>query len=220
MSTPTPINPESPTELSTGLATRRGFGRSIRRAVVGAAIVAAVGLPVAAGALAAFDDVPDDHPHNDGIGWLVDNGITLGCDADSFCPSDTVNRGQMGSFLHRLSGHAPGVAPSVDADTVDGKHADELGGLSDVTPVEAQTTLPQDDDFTSASVTCPAGQIPISGGYTLLNGPGAGASLAQDEWFVVSDQPTADGWTVAVRHEADGPAADRALVVRAMCATA
>src|SRR5690606_26434740 len=144
--------------------------------------------------------VPDDHTHNDGIQWLVDNGITLGCDADSFCPSDSVTRAQMGSFFHRLSGHAPGVAPSVDADTVDGLHASELGGLSDLSVEEAQVTIASGDGFETLATTCPAGKVAISGGHTLLNGTGQGASLAGAEWFVVASQPTVagDGWTVSV----------------------
>ena len=198
--------------------------RRTRRArfLVGAAIAAAVVAPVAAGAVPGFDDVPDDHPHNDGIQWLVDNGITQGCDADSYCPSDFVTRAQMGSFFHRLSGHAPGVAPSVDADTVDGLHADQLGGLGDVNVVTEQVTIASGDNFETLSTDCGTGEVAISGGYTLMNGPDQGASLAQAEWYVVASQPTIDvtGWSVSVRHEDNGgPAADRALRVHATCAT-
>lgn len=199
-------------------------GRRSRRAryLVGAAIAAAVVAPVAAGAVPGFDDVPDDHTHNDGIQWLVDNGITQGCDPDSFCPSDAVTRGQMGSFFHRLSGHAPGVAPSVDADTVDGKHASELGGLTDVEVVTTQVTITSGDSFETLATSCPAGKIAVSGGYSLLNGPNPGASLAGAEWFVVADQPTTqgDGWTVSIRHaDGGGPTADRAMRVHATCVT-
>lgn len=211
------LTPEStPTRASKPRGSRRA------RLLVGAAVAAAVALPVAAGAVPGFDDVPDDHPHNDGIQWLVDNGITQGCDADSYCPSDFVTRAQMGSFFHRLSGHAPGVAPSVDADTVDGLHASELGGISNVNVVESQVTIASADDFETVTTTCGAGEIAIGGGHTLLNGPNAGASLAQSEWFVVANQPTVagDGWVVSVRHEdGGGPAADRALRVHAVCAT-
>ena len=207
---------DSTPDQTTSRRTRRA------RFLVGAAVAAAVALPVAAGAVPGFDDVPDDHPHDDGIQWLVDNGITLGCDADSFCPSDGVTRAQMGSFFHRLSGHAPGVAPSVDADTVDGKHASELGGLGGVHRVESQVTIASGDNFETLGTTCGAGEVAISGGYTLLDGPGQGASLAASEWFVVADQPNVagTGWTVSVRHEdGGGPAADRALRVHAVCAT-
>lgn len=192
------------------------------RFLVGAAVAATVVAPVAAGAVPGFDDVPADHPHNDGIQWLVDNGITQGCDADSYCPSDPVTRGQMGSFFHRLSGHAPGVAPSVDADTVDGKHASELGGLSGVNVVTNQVTISAGDSFETLSVDCAADEIAVAGGFTVLNGPDQGASLAQAEWFVVADQPTTDGtgWSVSLRHaDGGGPAADRALRVHATCAT-
>ena len=92
-------------------------------------VTAMVVAPSTAFAVHLFDDVPDDSTHAAGIEWAVDNGITLGCgDGTNYCPGDAVTRGQMATFLHRISGHAPGVAPSVDADTVDGFDAAELMG--------------------------------------------------------------------------------------------
>ncbi|MDH3500228.1 MAG: S-layer homology domain-containing protein, partial [Acidimicrobiia bacterium] len=37
----------------------------------------------------------------DDILWLAEQAITLGCGANSFCPDDSVTRGQMAAFLNR-----------------------------------------------------------------------------------------------------------------------
>ena len=107
-------------------AVSRPFRPVLILAVTGVAVVAA-----AVGALAAdrFADVAGDHPHAEGIGWVADAEITLGCgDGAEYCPSDEVSRGQMATFMHRLSGNAPGIAPSVDAATVQGHTPADLEG--------------------------------------------------------------------------------------------
>ena len=43
----------------------------------------------------------DSGPHEDNINRLAESGITLGCDANLFCPQDRVTRAQMASFLAR-----------------------------------------------------------------------------------------------------------------------
>ena len=50
-----------------------------------------------------FTDVPPGSPFFADIGWLVENGITTGCATDPprFCPSSSVTRAQMASFLVR-----------------------------------------------------------------------------------------------------------------------
>jgi hypothetical protein len=40
-------------------------------------------------------------PFFDEILWIADQGITQGCSPDRYCPGDSVNRGQMASFLAR-----------------------------------------------------------------------------------------------------------------------
>ena len=96
-----------------------------------AAAALAVMVVGATGALAAdrFGDVVSDHPHADGIGFVVASGVTAGCrDGSDYCPNDAVSRDQMATFLHRLSGHASGVDASVDAATVNGQTATDLQG--------------------------------------------------------------------------------------------
>lgn len=53
------------------------------------------------GAAFSFADVHASHSHYAGIMAVADAGITSGCTADRFCPSDAVTRGQMASFLNR-----------------------------------------------------------------------------------------------------------------------
>ena len=49
-----------------------------------------------------FDDVPRGHYAYDSIEWAVENGITEGCgDGTNFCPTKTLNRAQMVTFLKR-----------------------------------------------------------------------------------------------------------------------
>lgn len=64
-----------------------------------------------------FNDVASGGTHHDSIGWMANNGITVGCNigGTEFCPDDVVTRAQMATFMYRLSGNAPGVQPSVNA---------------------------------------------------------------------------------------------------------
>lgn len=49
-------------------------------------------------------DVAADHPHAGSIGALQAAGVTQGCTSRDFCPSDSVTRGQMATFLTRAFG--------------------------------------------------------------------------------------------------------------------
>lgn len=46
-----------------------------------------------------FDDVPASHPFCPWVEELARRGITSGCDADNFCPGDSVSRAQFATFL-------------------------------------------------------------------------------------------------------------------------
>lgn len=61
-------------------------------------------LLVAGGAFAAhsrFTDVTDNHPV-DAIEWAADQGITLGCDTDKFCPDQPLKRKHARVFIERF----------------------------------------------------------------------------------------------------------------------
>jgi hypothetical protein len=175
---------------------------NIKRTIAATALAATVvGLPAAALAnVGGFDDVPDNHTHAAGIQWLVDNGITAGCDADSFCPSDGVTRAQMGTFMHKLSGNA-GVPPSVNATAIDGIDSADL--VRSVEHVSATLQL-TNDTVENVTVNCPAGKEAIGGGFSLKTTQNGGAST---EWYAVSSRPTDDGtgWTMSARTLDDAP---------------
>lgn len=53
---------------------------------------------------AGFSDVPATNPHGADIDAIAAAGITLGCGAAVYCPTDAVRRDQMASFLRRALG--------------------------------------------------------------------------------------------------------------------
>lgn len=73
------------------------------------AVVALTG-PVQAGTETGFDDVSDESVFAVPVTWLRTAGITTGCNPPantSFCPGDTVTRGQMAALLARVLDLAP-----------------------------------------------------------------------------------------------------------------
>jgi hypothetical protein len=88
----------------------------IRRPWLVVALVAAIAaIPTAAVATHLFTDVSDTDVHARGIEFVADSGITAGCDAGRFCPSESVTRSQLATFLHRSSGYTPEVGPVANA---------------------------------------------------------------------------------------------------------
>lgn len=61
---------------------------------------------------ACFDDV-DGHWAESEICTIAEMELTSGCDANRYCPANTVTRAQMAVFLDRLFTLAEGAAPSV-----------------------------------------------------------------------------------------------------------
>ena len=80
-------------------------------------LIAVAGLCVPAVALAnhQFSDVPTGASYHDFVDFLVDNGITTGCGAGTYCPGSPVTRAQMAIFLQRvlvLGGCSPDMVKS------------------------------------------------------------------------------------------------------------
>jgi hypothetical protein len=70
------------------------------RLVLGGIVLAALLAP-AAWASHQFSDVPNSSPHHNDISAIAGAGITGGCAPGLYCPSQAVQRDQMGSFLAR-----------------------------------------------------------------------------------------------------------------------
>jgi hypothetical protein len=172
--------------------TTRSTGRPLAR--LAALLVAAV---VGAGVFAVgsaygqsrFSDVPPGDVHEAGIQYVDQNGITAGCgDGTRFCPRDSLTRGQMATFLHRQSGKAPGIAPSVNADTLRGLTPDQLRATSGREIVTTTQTATGSTNF--ATIGCPEGKVAVGGG---------GLSSSSN-WALVDSFPTdAGGWSVFFR---------------------
>ena len=85
---------------------KHGTSRLIKTFAIAATAVAvassAIVGTVAAQTSRLFDDVPRGHYAYSAIEWAAENGITEGCgDGTNFCPTKTLNRAQMVTFLKR-----------------------------------------------------------------------------------------------------------------------
>lgn len=101
--------------------------RSRRGLVTAVAVVASLLMGATLAAATPFSDVSDNSVHAPGVTYVADAGITTGCgDGSTYCPGDFLRRDQMATFLHRLSGNAPGIDPTVNAHRLEGFSAAEL----------------------------------------------------------------------------------------------
>jgi hypothetical protein len=115
---------------------------------IAAAVAVVIALPVAVIAAHSFDDVPDSNQFHNAIGWMQENGITVGCNPPAntqYCPEDNVSRQQMAAFMFRLAqtqGSAGiGVTDPADTVTVSGTTYVELLTLEATPTSEATVTL-------------------------------------------------------------------------------
>jgi hypothetical protein len=107
-----------------------------------ALLVVAVLAPVAVYAAGGTFTDDDTSIFEADIEWLAGAGVTLGCNPptnDNYCPNDSVTRGQMAAFMHRLA----------DNQVVD------AGGLAGETPSYYLSAL-YANDVTSAGLTLKA----------------------------------------------------------------
>jgi hypothetical protein len=139
--------------------------------VLTTAVVTSLVTGAAFAAASQFADIDPGHPHEDGIGWVADVGVTAGCgDGSRYCPGNPVTRAQMGTFMHRLSGHAPGVAPSVDAATLQGMSPGDLQGQQGPAGEDATSLWAVVDD----DGTLVRGSGVVHAGRASLSSPGEG----------------------------------------------
>jgi hypothetical protein len=132
-----------------------GKSRRIRhRAILLLLTVALLNLPAIAVALHLFRDVPHGSTHAAGIHYLAEAGIASGCTPTTYCPNDDLTRAQMGSFLYRASGNAPGITPNTNAATL---------SAGAIVRVERTRTVAR-DNFNLAGAGCPERTLLVGGG--------------------------------------------------------
>jgi hypothetical protein len=153
-----------------------------RRTILLLLTVALLNVPAVAVATHLFTDVADGSTHAAGIHYLAEGGITAGCTPTTYCPTDGLTRAQMGTFLHRASGNAPGTDASVNAATV-------TAGA--VQTVQASNTV-ANAGVNTASVECPAGTVVVGGG----------GFSSSSEFRLEDSRPVGPyNWQVRYRHE-------------------
>jgi len=173
----------------------RGY-RSLRLSVV-ILLAVAILAPVAVSAAGGHFTDDDDSIFEAHIEWMADSAITLGCNPptnDNYCPDDSVTRGQMAAFMHRLADNQV-----VDAGELGGQDPGyyqnmfwasdvELGPLADPLVTESLNTA-------ELAIDAPYD------GYLLIN---ASASIhdldstVQTLWWVQIDNSTCTATTDSV----------------------
>jgi hypothetical protein len=122
-------------------ARRPRTGLVRRLALIGIALALIIPAGVVLAGSPTFTDVPTTHKFYSDIEALAASGITSGCTSTRYCPDGLVTRGQMAAFLNRLGALAPGKVPKVNADRVDGRHANQLVRVADQ-QIGATTLIP------------------------------------------------------------------------------
>lgn len=128
-----------------------------RLAVIGLALALVIPAGVVLAGSQRFSDVSPSNPFFDDIEALAASGVTGGCTTTAYCPKSTVTREQMAAFLNRLGALEAEKAPVVNADRLDGRHANELTRVASAntgativlsttaaTYLQAQITAPTD----------------------------------------------------------------------------
>ena len=159
-------------------------------------------VPAVALAGSVFDDVDDTDTHIEGITFMKDSGVSVGCDANNnYCPQDNVTRAQMATFMYRLSGNDPATEASVNADSVDGSDAEDLQVLVfQGTDLDACSSLTAATDCGSVVVDAPVPGVVIVSTTASANTFGEGTRVV----YGVSDTSATLLDTVALAGVIDG----------------
>jgi hypothetical protein len=160
--------------------------------------VALLNVPAIAVATHLFRDVSDGSTHAAGIHYIAGAGITAGCTPTTYCPNDTLTRAQMGSFLHRASGNAPGIAASTNAATV------TTGG---VFTVSSEKTVVNGSNVNRHSVACPAGTEVVGGGSVYLS---------SGDWVLEASYPENERTWVAEYRSSNSRTLEMAVYARCL----
>ena len=111
------------------------IGIGVRPLMVAATVLLALAFltaPVARADDSSFDDVSDGHAYKTAIEWMIESGITKGCNPPAntkYCPEDPVTRAQLAVFLSRALNLPPGETTFTDTNNTD--HAADIAKLAD-----------------------------------------------------------------------------------------
>jgi hypothetical protein len=135
-------------------------------------------IPAVAYAGSVFTDVEDSSTHIDGITFMKDSGVSIGCDNNNnYCPGDPVTRAQMATFMYRLSGTDPLTNPSVNAQTLNGNTTGQIS---------SKVLFNQSDDLPNADGTLLQADIEqASDGYLIVMGNMVVSNGSGGDWSVV-----------------------------------
>ena len=164
-----------------------------KRAAVIIVLALVLVIPGVAGATHVFLDVGDGDTHAEGIEWVADAGVSVGCgDGTNYCPDDDVSRAQMGTFMYRLSGNDPATDPSVNAATLEGSgplsYTTQIDGLA---CVDAVGTCPDPVVAVITSIidfplSAPADGVVALDYHTALSSTGSPTNAIQ-AWLTLDD---------------------------------
>ncbi len=79
-------------------------------------VLAVLAFPATAYATHVFADVSDSNVHAEGIQFMKNSGVSIGCqDGTVYCPDDFVTRAQMATFMFRLDKYEHVLSAKVTA---------------------------------------------------------------------------------------------------------
>jgi hypothetical protein len=187
--------------------------------------------PWAVGSVAAdhtFPDVGDGAYYHEDVEWLLDNGITLGCDDEppAYCPNGNVTRGQMAAFLHRMAenvgvageqgpaGPEGPIGPAGPQGSAGPAGAQGPPGISDLQVVTAESAN-NSTAFKFEDAFCPAGTRVVAGGASIGGTVATYAATALIHSYPFDETR----WRGAASEIGAGTANDWHVTVYAICAT-
>jgi hypothetical protein len=168
------------------------------------------------GADHSFPDVDDGAYYHEDVGWLLDNGITVGCGGEppAYCPNGNVTRGQMAAFLHRMAenvgvaGEQGPVGPEGPIGPKGDRGSQGEPGISDLEQV-FENSAANSNTLKLVTVQCPDGKKVLGGG----------GFTTHSDAMVSGSYPSSDSAWITSAWEVSSIPGDWVLGAYATCAT-
>lgn len=111
-----------------------------KRRMAAAVAATVIAIPTVASATHVFGDVDDGAYYAAAVEWAADEGITQGTGPNTFSPTQTVDRGQMVTFLKRMNDNVvDAVTTNLFASDAENAATTALGDLG----LSASVTIPE-----------------------------------------------------------------------------